>query len=319
MSWTKYEPAQQPGREPTWMELLLFCILLCGTDVPFMDNARAIKSTMKEITWRFKILWEKLALLHFQDFDSSQMHAEPRLLKVLNGFPSIGAMRQGWRLARNDILPAAFRMLCNINDEYVASGKHPSKIYVTFEDVVLRIANWRNNPFFDRFTLRRRLVCKTAVPMVLARRRPFTFAPDTDVTLDPSSPSICADIQNSLKFRPFGSVSLDIWVSLDGLSIRNSLKVAAVQFRGAIDRWAFIHTSGENRLILNNCVAHAWTPSWHLAAPLCALCGYSCGRRQRLLLPLQHAKCNVVASSQLVINNVHDAIAACDAIQVPSC
>ena len=154
-------------------------------------------------------------------------------------------MRQGWRLARNDILPAAFRMLCNINDEHVASGKHPSKIYVVFEDVVvvLRIAYWRNNPFFDRFTLRRRLVCKTAAPTVLARRRPFTFAPDTDVTLDPSSPSICTDIQNSLKFRPFESVPLDIWVSLDGLSIRKALKVAAVQFRGAITRWAFIRTS----------------------------------------------------------------------------
>ena len=141
LSWTKYEPS----RTRTHLDgSPLFCILLCGTDVPFMDNARAIKSTMKEITWRFKIFWEK----HFQDFDSSQLHAEPRLLKVLNGFPSIGAMRKGWRLARNDILPAAFRMLCNINDEYVSSGKHPLNIYVTFEDVVLRIANWRNNPFF---------------------------------------------------------------------------------------------------------------------------------------------------------------------------
>ena len=138
----------------------------------------------------------------------------------------------------------------------------------------------------------------------------------------PSSPSICTDIQNSLKFRPFESVPLDIWVSLDGLSMK-ALNVAAVQFRGAITRWAFIRTSWENRLILDNCVAHAWTPSWHLAVPICTLCGYSCGRRQRLLLPLQHAKCTVVASSQLVINNVHDAIADCDAIlttlQVPSC
>ena len=156
-------------------------------------------------------MWGKLALLHFQDFDSAQLHAEPRLLKVLNGFPSIGATRKGWRLARNDILPAACRMLCNINDEYVASGKHPSNIYVTFEDVVSRMANWRNNPFFDRFTLR---------PLVLARRRPFTYAPDTDVVLDPSSPSICTDMQNSLKFRPFESVPLDLWVSLDGLSSR---------------------------------------------------------------------------------------------------
>ena len=312
MSWTRYEPDNQSGHEPTWMELLLFCILLCGTDVPFMDNTRAIKSTMKEITWRFKIVWEKLALLHFQDFDSSQLHAEPRLLKVLNGFPSIGAMRQAWRLARNDTLPAAFRMLCNINDEYIASGKHPSKIYVSFDDVVLRIANWRNNPFFDRFTLRRRLLCKTPAPTVLARRRPFAFAPDADVALDPCSPSICTDIRNLLKFMPFESVPLNIWVSLDGLAIRKALRVAAVQFRGAITRWAFIRTSWG--LLLDNCVAHAWTTSWHLAVPLCALCGYSCGRRQRLLLPLQHAKCTVVASSQLVIDNVHTAIADCDAI-----
>ena len=35
MSWTRYEPGTQfDGREPTWVELLLFCILICGTDTP---------------------------------------------------------------------------------------------------------------------------------------------------------------------------------------------------------------------------------------------------------------------------------------------
>ena len=60
------------------------------------------ESTMQEITW------EKLALLHFHDFDSSQLHTEPRLRKVLNGFPSIGALRQGWRLAGMTPYPLLF-------------------------------------------------------------------------------------------------------------------------------------------------------------------------------------------------------------------
>ena len=254
-------------------------------------------------------IWEKLALLHFQDFDSSQLRAEPRLLKVLNGFPSIGAMRQGWRLSRNDILPAAFRMLCNINDEYVASANIPPtsmwflKTWCCAVPTGETALSLTDLPFVGDLFARLLLQLFSRAGVLL--HLPLTLT---------SSPSICTDIQNSLKFRPFESVPLDILVSLDGLSIRKALKVAAVQFRGAITRWACICTSWENRLILDNCVAYAWTPSWHLAVPICALCGYSCGRRQRLPLPLQHAKCTVVASSQLVINNVHDAITDCDAI-----
>ena len=133
-------------------------------------------------------------MLHFQDFDKELLHGEPTIVKVINGFPAVGSMRKGWRLVKNDVLPASFRYLCNINDEYLASGKHPSKIYVTFEDVVQRIADWRKIPLFSAFTLQKRLRCKTLAPAVLAQGRPFCFAPQNDIVLDPLTEAVLLHI-----------------------------------------------------------------------------------------------------------------------------
>ena len=138
----------------------------------------------------FECSGKKLTMLHFQDFDKGILHGEPTLVKVLNGFPAVGSMRKGWRLVMNNVLPAAFLYFCNINDEHISSGKRPSKIYVTFEDVVQRIADWRNIPFFNAFTLQKRLRCKTQAPAALARRHPFCFAPQNDIFLDPHSPTV---------------------------------------------------------------------------------------------------------------------------------
>ena len=118
---------------------------------------------------------------------------------ILLRFSAVGRMRKGWCLVQSDVLPAALCMLCNINDEYIANGKHPSKSYVTFEDVTQRTADWRNIPFFSAFTLHMRLNFKTRAPAVLARRRPFCLASSTDVVVDPHSPTACDDIRRFLK------------------------------------------------------------------------------------------------------------------------
>ena len=176
-----------------------------------------------------------------------------------------------------------------------------------------RIANWRNLPFFSTFTLQHRLRCKTTAPAVLARRRPFCFAPHSDLVLDPHSPTVCDDVRSFLKYKPFESVPLEFWSLLDSIAIRRALRVSAVQFRGAITRWNFIRQSWVNR---RETIAklHAWWPLWHLDVPVCSLCGFGCGRRQRLLLPLQHAKCSAFASKDLQVQCIVDAVLQCDVI-----
>ena len=127
------------------------------------------------------------------------------------------------------------------------------------------------------FTLQTRLRCKTSAPAVLARRRPFCFAPHSDI------------VRSVMTFAASLNISL---LSLFHLSfgrfltaLQSGAPFASLQCKicGAITRWNLIRQSWLNRSETTVCYAHAWRPLWHLDVPVCSLCGFSCGRRQRLL------------------------------------
>ena len=135
---------------------------------------------------------------------------------------------------------------------------------------------------------------------------PSASPPQTVIVLDPHSPTVCDDVRCFLKYKTFESIPLAFWSALDSATIRRSLRVSAVQFRGATTRWNFIRLSWANRRDTAKCFAHVRRPLWRL--------NVSSGTRQRLLLPLQHAKRSVCAREDLQSHVILDSIRQCDDI-----
>ena len=113
------------------------------------------------VGWGQRYILPNTGFLKRTFFDQSQLHEEAALSKVVTGFFMLSTMRKGWRVARNDVLHTACRLLCNPNDEYVDQGKHRSKVCAPLEDVVHRVGDWRNNPYFGSFVITKRLCAET--------------------------------------------------------------------------------------------------------------------------------------------------------------
>ena len=214
-----------------------------------MDNARALKNTFKEVTWKFRVLWEKLAMLHCQDFDNELLLENPRLSKLSMVFLPVEACERvgGW--CRTMFYQPLSDIILMTSTLPVASALAKYMSLLKTWCSVLLIGAISPSSALSRFSIG--CVARLLRPRFLPKGAPFALLLTVILFLTLTA------LRSVMTFAASLSISLLSRSRLDSIAIRRSLRVSAVQFRGAIARWNFIRKSWVNRREATVCYAHA--------------------------------------------------------------
>ena len=97
--------------------------LLCGADMPFLARMRASGNTIRDASWKLRLVWTKLAELVSSGYDGALESDEGGRKQVFAGYPAVTMMQKGWRLGYSSVLPSALRGLHEMHQDASNTGE----------------------------------------------------------------------------------------------------------------------------------------------------------------------------------------------------